>query len=433
MASIEEMNIEVDEKNILRIIKRIKGNRHRACYQNILEFARREDKNLDREKIKVIIDKLIERRVIIDINIKKNIPDMESFKIVGDNLEAEMQTNIQDEVDENMTSLENFINHKFHETLINKIRDEVKTVINTESSLLNTNLNVNGFKVINPECDCDNNRKHSSDLINVLLDQIDFLKGELKSKDSIIKILLNDRVSDTSLNSKLKDPTINKDMTRINNSVKNSYSYRSGFFSDNNNNININKENNANDLENDNDDGLQGEFKEVKRNNNKRSVTIIGDSIVKDVKSYKMRNALPNKENVYVKSFPGATVECMKSYIKPSLKFNPNVIIINTGTNDLRSNKLPDQIADDIINLALSVKSDHTEIAISGIVPRNDALYIKGHAVNNYLKQKLPQHNIAYINNDNINPKMHLNNSRLHLNSNGTTLLARNFIDFIML
>lgn len=430
---IEDMNIEEDEKRIIRIIKRIKGNRNRACYQNILEFARREDNNLDRNKIKVTIDNLLSRNIITDINKKKNTPDMESFKIVEEeNLE---NLNIQDEDDENtITSLENFIHDKFYETLINKIREEVKTVVNSETNLLNTNVKANSLKVINPECDFDNKRKDSSDLVNVLLDQIEFLKSELKSKDSIIKILLNDRVSDKSLNDNMKDLTLNKDVTKItSNKVKNSYSYHNGVNSGSNY-VNISNESNDNSSEcYINDDSFQNNFKEVKRKSNKRSITIIGDSIIKDIKSFKVRNGLPNKESVYVKSFSGATVECMKSHVIPSLKYNPNVIILNAGTNDLRSNKLPEQIAEDILQLALSIKSDDTEIAISGIVQRNDALNRKGLAVNDYLKQKVQQHEISYINNDNINPKMHLNNSRLHLNANGTVILANNFMDFINL
>ena len=146
-----------------------------------------------------------------------------------------------------------------------------------------------------------------------------------------------------------------------------------------------------------------------------------------------MRKSLPNNVNVYIKPFSGATIDCMKSYVQPSMKYNPNVVILNTGTNDLRSNKQPERIADDILNLALSINSNDNEIAISGIVPRNDALNPKGIAVNNFLKQKLPQNGISFINNDNIDPKMHLNNSGLHPNYKGVEILAKNFIDYIKL
>ena len=43
----------------------------------------------------------------------------------------------------------------------------------------------------------ETNKIHDNDLVNILLNQITFLKDELKSKDYIIKMLLNDRVSAT--------------------------------------------------------------------------------------------------------------------------------------------------------------------------------------------------------------------------------------------
>ena len=54
----EEMNIEEEEKRIIRIKKRIKNNRNRACDQNILEFANRENNNLNMDS-KVLLNNLI--------------------------------------------------------------------------------------------------------------------------------------------------------------------------------------------------------------------------------------------------------------------------------------------------------------------------------------------------------------------------------------
>ena len=54
--------------------------------------------------------------------------------------------------------------------------------------------------------------------------------------------------------------------------------------------------------------------------NKKISVRILGDSMVKGIEGYKIKKALNNKINVYIKSFPGAIIEDMYSYAKPSLK-----------------------------------------------------------------------------------------------------------------
>ena len=95
-------------KRIIRIIKRIKSDRNRACYQNILAFARREDKDLDTECVKETINNLVERNIITNIN--KDKPGMESFNL-NENLETEMLIN-KLEGDENCQSLDHYINDR---------------------------------------------------------------------------------------------------------------------------------------------------------------------------------------------------------------------------------------------------------------------------------------------------------------------------------
>ena len=86
-----------------------------------------------------------------------------------------------------------------------------------------------------------------------------------------------------------------------------------------------------------------------------------------------MRKSLPN-ERLFVKSFPGATLDDMMDYIKPSLKYNPDHIIIHTGTIDLKSDKDAMEISNEIIKLANNVKTDENIVTISGIISRNDEL-----------------------------------------------------------
>ena len=110
---------------------------------------------------------------------------MESFKLVStENLETTNENNKIGE--ENTRSPEHLLNENFHETLMNKIKQEVKNAIKAETSNTMTSVNVR-----------ETNIKHANDLVNILLSQITFLKDELKSKDYIIKMLLNDRVSAT--------------------------------------------------------------------------------------------------------------------------------------------------------------------------------------------------------------------------------------------
>ena len=76
---------------------------------------------------------------------------------------------------------------------------------------------------------------------------------------------------------------------------------------------------------------------------NKLPVTVLlGDSIVKDVKGWKLSD---DKNKVVIKYFSGAKTKDMESYTIPTLEQNPETIIIHCGTNDLKSDSYPEEIA----------------------------------------------------------------------------------------
>ena len=70
-------------------------------------------------------------------------------------------------------------------------------------------------------------------------------------------------------------------------------------------------------------------------------IFIMGDSIVKHVRDYKLSRKVENCE-VYVKSFSGAKVMCMEDYVKPTLREMPTHIIFHVGTNDVPTKKSPE-------------------------------------------------------------------------------------------
>ena len=119
----------------------------------------------------------------------------------------------------------------------------------------------------------------------------------------------------------------------------------------------------------------------------------------------------------------------MYSYAKPSLKHEPNAIIIHCGTNNLKEEKTAEEIASDITRLACSLRNETTEVIVSGITPRKDKLDAKGKLVNIILYRKLSERNLGYVDNNNINVTNDLNKSGLHLNYSGIKILADNFID----
>ena len=72
-----------------------------------------------------------------------------------------------------------------------------------------------------------------------------------------------------------------------------------------------------------------------------------------------------NKSNVCLKSISGAKTKCMKNYIIPTVELEPDAIVINCSTNDLRRHEQPEEIACETANLASSIKSKKNEVVVS--------------------------------------------------------------------
>ena len=123
------------------------------------------------------------------------------------------------------------------------------------------------------------------------------------------------------------------------------------------------------------------------------------------------------KNKVVVKHFSGAKTKDMESYIIPTLEQNPEIIIIHSGTNDLKSDSSPAEITRDIIKLTRSCKTQKNKVILSSIVPRYDNLNEKATRVNICLKKECEDINIGFIDRRNIFPKHNCNRSRLHLNN----------------
>ena len=80
----------------------------------------------------------------------------------------------------------------------------------------------------------------------------------------------------------------------------------------------------------------QGKDKKSNKEQKKRkSVVILGDSMVKHLNGWEMSKKIKNCK-VYVRSFPGAKVQCMDDYKKPSIRDEPDHFIVHFKTNDLK-------------------------------------------------------------------------------------------------
>ncbi len=154
---------------------------------------------------------------------------------------------------------------------------------------------------------------------------------------------------------------------------------------------------------------------------------IIGDSIIKDIKGYKMKEATGHEQTNFFKSFSRATTDCMNSHACQTIKRNPKRIILHCGTNDVCGQTSAESIATEVIELAKVLQNGRNAVFVSGLVVRGDRWNTKVCDINCILKRRCQEENLKFIDNSNIN-STHLNRSLLHLNPEGTRVLANNFL-----
>ena len=173
------------------------------------------------------------------------------------------------------------------------------------------------------------------------------------------------------------------------------------------------------------------QFKKKRRG--KPTVNILGDSMVKDVKQWDLQPLIPNFK-VFAKTFPGATTKDMVDYVKPSMNHEPDIIFLHTGTNDLRFNQTPHEIASSIIELASSMKTNENNVVVSSIIIRGDNFNGKAADVNVHLARMCDESNIGFLDNSNILLDHIQRGGKfggIHLNERGVNVFKQNFIDVI--
>ena len=154
--------------------------------------------------------------------------------------------------------------------------------------------------------------------------------------------------------------------------------------------------------------------------------------MIKKVDGYLLTSSLKHEYLVKTRPFSTAKTIDMYDYIKPTQRdFKPEIFILHFGTNDLPLNKSLKEISEDIVTLAESMKTENNKIIVSSIVCRADSFREKVGKVNAHLEEICAEKDIAIITHSNINPKRHLNKSRLHLNDAGISVLVRNFKAFL--
>ena len=78
---------------------------------------------------------------------------------------------------------------------------------------------------------------------------------------------------------------------------------------------------------------------------------------------------------VYVRSFPGAKVQCMDNYKKPSIRNEPDHFIVHVGTNDLNSEVPSKSIPESIVDLTMSLKTDSNDVSFLTLYQEQKTLF----------------------------------------------------------
>ena len=136
---------------------------------------------------------------------------------------------------------------------------------------------------------------------------------------------------------------------------------------------------------------------------------------------------------IKVRPFSSAKSIDMEEYAEPTKRvFNPDLYILHVVKNDLLLDDTPKVISSRIIDSAKSLMTEKNKIVISNIVPRGDKCKEEGEILSKVINEACHKENIPMINHNNINPKRHLNRSKLHFNNYGNLVFVKEFRNFLI-
>ena len=127
---------------------------------------------------------------------------------------------------------------------------------------------------------------------------------------------------------------------------------------------------------------------------------------------------MKHQKRVGVKHFSETNNADTNHYKNPTQDKSPAEIKIHVGlSSDLSSDKDQKDIANDIMQLGKSVKTDANKVAVSSILPKKHKFNSKEKEVNTHLQDICSSKNLPLITHSNINPHQHINVKGLHLNT----------------
>lgn len=377
----------------------LQDKKKRPSMQNIYNVIKRADANINMEDFKNTFDDCLERQVV-----KKRTNRDSYFVAWGE----EIMENEENEIPEVYAE----------DNILNEFSDYDNF---SQDSFIQDDIQFKDRDLFNRHWDTIYDEKvRVHDIIDVLKENIRFLKDQVLSKDRLIFNLLamvNNKTlvetvpsCSTCVNKTLSENVITNEtdgnLKSVDNSTQKHHKKQ-------------NKEKQSN-YTNHNDD--RSNYSPVTN-----KVEIIGDSLLNGI----INDKLSRNNTITSNPHPGCTTNDMKHFVNESIKNKPEIIICHSGTNDITNNV--DTIANyqSIIN-KIKRNSSHTKIAISSVIKRFDRRNIEKMVVelNEKLKTLCEENIIDFIDNDNIDESC-LGQKKLHLGQKGNAYLASNFIRYV--
>ncbi len=176
------------------------------------------------------------------------------------------------------------------------------------------------------------------------------------------------------------------------------------------------------------------EAKKGVQTDGRKMTLVFTTSISKGIRAPRFNKCLRQGHKASFTRFPGSLAEQMATYVTPRMsKEKPETVIIQGGGNDLPVN--PNKktvpllsVANDIIEAGKTCRKYGARNVIIGSVTTRNGNFLKKRceALNNILEDLCEKHNFVFVNNKDIKDE-HLYDG-VHLNDDGTTLLADNYL-----
>ena len=156
-----------------------------------------------------------------------------------------------------------------------------------------------------------------------------------------------------------------------------------------------------------------------------KNIVVIGDSIIKNVNG----RDLSRVNSVKIRPHPGASTEDPIDHIKPAMPKNHDIVVIDTGTNDLQNNCNIVKKAKKLVSAVKEVDKDNSrKIAFSSIINREDEDFKDNiNDVSNKLKKASAIQQVWIL----LAIQILMDRGKLHLNRKGTTALTKIFCRFV--